>query len=234
MLGSLDSLLEKSISVGDLNARIRDAFYDNPFYTNIYVFGEVSSFKISNGNAYFTLKDKEAAIACTIWKVDSRATLEEGTQNNRPWAGKLYAAGIMPLEPATYRCPVNKPLVNQVADIPGDKIGHYFFWSYAMSTGVGVQRVTKIANSDPHPFALLIDCANSARDGNQWCYIKQEEGTSLVSLAHNGKANNLQKDGHVEAYKPGMDLRLLNCNTLDEITKVFTAGGGSISVSSTP
>ena len=156
------------------------------------------------------------------------------TQNNRPWAGKLYAAGIMPLEPATYRCPVNKPLVNQVADIPGDKIGHYFFWSYAMSTGVGVQRVTKIANSDPHPFALLIDCANSARDGNQWCYIKQEEGTSLVSLAHNGKANNLQKDGHVEAYKPGMDLRLLNCNTLDEITKVFTAGGGSISVSSTP
>ena len=79
MLGSLDSLLEKSISVGDLNARIRDAFYDNPFYTNIYVFGEVSSFKISNGNAYFTLKDKEAAIACTIWKVDSRATLEEGT-----------------------------------------------------------------------------------------------------------------------------------------------------------
>ena len=79
MLGDVNSLLEKSIQVKELNAIIKSSFYENPFFLNLYVFGEVSGFKITNGNGYFTLKDKEAQIKCCIWGVSPKDAIAEGT-----------------------------------------------------------------------------------------------------------------------------------------------------------
>ena len=143
------------------------------------------------------------------------------SQYNRPWAGKLYSLGFLTLEPVIYRCPVNKPQSVEKSN------GLFFFYSYTMSSAQGVQRVRQISNSAPHRFSLLIDGVN--QEGNQWSKINHE-GTAFVSLIHNGKANTLQKDGHVEAYKPGMDIRLLHGDDLEEIKYAYTAGGAKITV----
>ena len=79
MIGDLNSLLEKSMPVKELNAIIKSAFYENPFFMNLYVYGEVSGFKITNGNAYFNLKDKEATIKCCCWGMSPKDAIAEGT-----------------------------------------------------------------------------------------------------------------------------------------------------------
>lgn len=53
-----------SISVSQLNGYIRKVVSAEGALRNICVFGEVSSFKYTGPNAYFTLKDKDAAIQC--------------------------------------------------------------------------------------------------------------------------------------------------------------------------
>ena len=62
-------LLEQSISVTELNQTIKSVFYDNSFFNNLYVYGEISGYQIRGGHAYFTLKDKESSISATIWNV---------------------------------------------------------------------------------------------------------------------------------------------------------------------
>ena len=62
-------LLEQSISVTELNQTIKSVFYDNSFFSNKYVYGEISGYQVRGGHAYFTLKDKESSISATIWNV---------------------------------------------------------------------------------------------------------------------------------------------------------------------
>ena len=53
-----------NVSVSQLNAYIRKVLSAQEPLRNICVFGEVSSFKYTGPNAYFTLKDADAAISC--------------------------------------------------------------------------------------------------------------------------------------------------------------------------
>lgn len=62
-------LLQQSISVSELNQTIKSVFFDNAFFSNLYVYGEISGYSVRGGHAYFTLKDKESQIAATIWSV---------------------------------------------------------------------------------------------------------------------------------------------------------------------
>ena len=62
-------LLQQSISVSELNQTIKSVFFDNSFFNNLYVYGEISGYSVRGGHAYFTLKDKESQIAATIWSV---------------------------------------------------------------------------------------------------------------------------------------------------------------------
>ena len=62
-------LLQQSISVTELNQTIKSVFFDNSFFNNLYVYGEISGYSVRGGHAYFTLKDKESQIAATIWSV---------------------------------------------------------------------------------------------------------------------------------------------------------------------
>ena len=141
---------------------------------------------------------------------------------NRPWAGKCYGLGFLPLEPATYRCPVGNP--EKRSDVPNMDI--YFFHSYAMTTHSWYKEINfrSIANLKNFQVALLIDSSNTS--GRQWNNASQEEdGTSAVSLLHNGKANMLMLDGHAEAYSKEMDVRMIRNNSLEEIKYACTAQG---------
>ncbi len=148
----------------------------------------------------------------------------------RPWSGKCWALGFLPLEPATYRCPVGKPFdLNPNTDTAEAQAGHYFFYSYGMTN----------INYDPHEInmrkiprgyrvSLLIDSSNA--NGKQSAVLDQRDSGSIyVHLLHNNKANTLQLDGHVEAYTQGMDIRILKYNsTLEQINKAYTSGGAAI------
>ena len=56
--------MDSSISVSQLNGYIRRVVGAQDALRHICVFGEVSSFKYTGPNAYFTLKDQDAAIQC--------------------------------------------------------------------------------------------------------------------------------------------------------------------------
>ncbi len=57
------------IKVGQLNQYIKECFAKSTFFNNIRVEGELSNFKkYASGHCYFSLKDNEAAIRCTMFR----------------------------------------------------------------------------------------------------------------------------------------------------------------------
>ena len=60
---------EISLTVGDLNRRLRELLESDEFLQDIWVLGEVSNLsRPVSGHLYFTLKDKDAAIPCVMWR----------------------------------------------------------------------------------------------------------------------------------------------------------------------
>ncbi|MBE5757373.1 MAG: exodeoxyribonuclease VII large subunit [Clostridiales bacterium] len=60
-------MLDSYISVSQLNNYIRDIFNSEVLLQNICVFGEISSYNISNGIAYFNLKDENGMLQCVLF-----------------------------------------------------------------------------------------------------------------------------------------------------------------------
>lgn len=59
--------MENCVSVAQLNKYIKNIFDAEVMLQNISVFGEVSSYTISNGIAYFNLKDEENLLSCVLF-----------------------------------------------------------------------------------------------------------------------------------------------------------------------
>ena len=53
-----------TLKVQQFNNYIKNILAAEEFLTNIAIYGEVTNFKISGGNAYFDLKDEEAMLSC--------------------------------------------------------------------------------------------------------------------------------------------------------------------------
>ena len=59
--------IDNIFSVSDLTSQIKAALEDQ--FSDIDVIGEISNFKAHiSGHWYFTLKDANAQISCTMWK----------------------------------------------------------------------------------------------------------------------------------------------------------------------
>ena len=75
-------LFASTLTVSQLTFRIRKLLEDNPELQNVWVEGEVSNLsRPASGHIYFTLKDKNAALKCVMWKTDAartRPSLQEG------------------------------------------------------------------------------------------------------------------------------------------------------------
>src|SRR5512142_490949 len=60
------------LSVTQLAKRIKNAVEEDDVLRDVWVRGEVSNFVQANsGHVYFTLKDREAAIRCVMWRGDA-------------------------------------------------------------------------------------------------------------------------------------------------------------------
>ena len=62
-------MTDKVISVSELNNYIKNILDRDPMLGGVYVCGELSNYKIyPSGHHYFTLKDKECAVRCVMFK----------------------------------------------------------------------------------------------------------------------------------------------------------------------
>lgn len=96
---------ESYISVSQLNTYIRNIFEAEIMLQNIFVYGEVSSYNISNGIAYFNLKDEAGMLSCVLFGANNfdspkigDMVLVRGSMNYYAKGGKLSfnATSIMP------------------------------------------------------------------------------------------------------------------------------------------
>ena len=55
-------------TVSEVTQIIKNELVFNPILNNVYIEGEISKVKISQGHAYFDLKDEESLISCTMWR----------------------------------------------------------------------------------------------------------------------------------------------------------------------
>lgn len=83
-----------SLTVTQLNKRIKDILEYEPFLEHISVVGEISSFSVSRGIAYFNIKDDESLLSCIMFKcgqvynIGDKVTVE-GKVNYYTKGGKL-------------------------------------------------------------------------------------------------------------------------------------------------
>lgn len=62
-------LMEETITVTQLNTRVKNVMTNAPGVTDVWVTGEISNFKLySSGHCYFTLKDNGSEIRCVMFK----------------------------------------------------------------------------------------------------------------------------------------------------------------------
>jgi len=83
-----------AISVAQLNNYIKRVFEAEEMLHNVYVVGEISGLKVSNGSTFFTLKDMDAAISCTAFYPmkalkDGTKVIARGTVSYWHKAGKI-------------------------------------------------------------------------------------------------------------------------------------------------
>lgn len=60
--------MAKPLTVTEVSKYISNLMKRDPILSNVYLEGEVSNFKKSNGNVYFSLKDKDSMIRCVIFR----------------------------------------------------------------------------------------------------------------------------------------------------------------------
>ena len=101
---------DRIYDVSELNAYIKQLLDSDPALAGIYVRGELSNYKIySSGHHYFTIKDKDAAISCVMFRRDAsslRFRPEDGmkvvafgrvTVYPRDGKYQLYCSGLTPV-----------------------------------------------------------------------------------------------------------------------------------------
>ena len=101
---------DRIYDVSELNAYIKEILDSDPALAGIYVRGELSNYKIySSGHHYFTIKDKDAAISCVMFKreasslrfrpEDGMKVVAFGRVTVYPRDGKyqLYCSGLTPV-----------------------------------------------------------------------------------------------------------------------------------------
>ena len=66
--------MEKEVfTVSRLNSMLKTCIESEPVFSNLYVIGEISNFKLyPSGHAYFSLKDAESTLGCVLFKSNAR------------------------------------------------------------------------------------------------------------------------------------------------------------------
>lgn len=88
--------MAKPLTVSELSKYISNVMKRDPILSNVYLEGEVSNYKKSNGHVYFSLKDKDAMIRCIIFRnmdLSKNCSLSDGMNIIVKGSIITYAAG---------------------------------------------------------------------------------------------------------------------------------------------
>ncbi len=72
--------MDNAISVTQVNNYIKSIFDAESILHNIYVYGEIGAYKVTNGIAYFNLKDENSLISCVLFGANNFPTFDVGDQ----------------------------------------------------------------------------------------------------------------------------------------------------------
>jgi len=72
--------MDNAISVTQVNNYIKSIFDAEYMLQNIFVYGEIGAYKISNGIAYFNLKDENSLISCVLFNANNFPIFDVGDQ----------------------------------------------------------------------------------------------------------------------------------------------------------
>ncbi|MBQ4557941.1 MAG: exodeoxyribonuclease VII large subunit [Clostridia bacterium] len=85
--------MENAISVTQVNNYIKYMFEAETMLQNIFVHGEIGSYKITNGIAYFNLKDENSIISCVLFGANNFPLFDVGDQVVVRGSVSYYAKG---------------------------------------------------------------------------------------------------------------------------------------------
>ena len=85
--------MNNAISVTQVNNYIKSIFDAEFMLQNIFVYGEIGSYKVTNGIAYFNLKDEESLISCVLFGANNYPEFEVGAQVLVRGSVNYYAKG---------------------------------------------------------------------------------------------------------------------------------------------
>lgn len=88
--------MAKPLTVSELSKYISNVMKRDPILSNVYLEGEVSNYKKSNGHVYFSLKDKDSMIRCIIFRnmdLSKSCSLSDGMNIIVKGSIITYAAG---------------------------------------------------------------------------------------------------------------------------------------------
>ena len=99
--------MREAVSVSQLNKYIKEMFADDNILRYVIVDGEVSNFKESRGNFYFSLKDDMSAIQCIIFANYGGASIDTSSMSD---GAKVRVSGRVAVyeKAGTYAIYVNK------------------------------------------------------------------------------------------------------------------------------
>jgi len=83
----------RTYSVFQISSYIKNVIDSEELLKNIIISGEVSNFKMTGQNAYFTLKDEQAQISCIFFEYTSKYFIKEGDKVNCKGFPSYYVKG---------------------------------------------------------------------------------------------------------------------------------------------
>ena len=83
----------RTYSVFQLSSYIKNVIDSEELLKNIVISGEVTNFKITGRNAYFTLKDNQAQISCIFFEYIPKFLIREGDKINCKGSPSYYVKG---------------------------------------------------------------------------------------------------------------------------------------------
>lgn len=85
--------MDNAISVTQVNNYIKSIFDAEFMLQNIFVYGEIGSYKVTNGIAYFNLKDENSLISCVLFNANNFPNFDVGSQVVVRGSINYYAKG---------------------------------------------------------------------------------------------------------------------------------------------
>jgi len=116
-IGTTEEEVVSDLTVSDLTELIKNALRIN-FDNSLCVIGEISNFKPSKNNVFFTLKDELATINCVIWNYASRKDKTDDIKDGKKV--KVYGNLVIFAKSGSYNLNAHKIELLGVGDLHQD------------------------------------------------------------------------------------------------------------------